>query len=236
MNKSIIGITIDLPRASSYSQYPWYGLKKSYADSVSHFGGIPILLPYDNDNIANYIDMIDGLILTGGDFDIDPSHYGETLKSKKVITNNARTDFEIQILKGVLKLNKPVLGICGGMQLINVIMGGSLIQDIAEELGSSFHEQTMPKHIPSHSIIIEKNTMLHEIIEKDTANVNSTHHQSIKNLGAGVVLSAKASDSIIEAIEVPQYKFCIGVQWHPEHLETTEDKKIFNVFLDATTL
>ena len=233
INKPIIGTTVDLPENESYSKYPWYALRKNYADAISSFGGVPLLLSCDPNNIADYVKIIDGLIITGGDFDIDPHYYGQSITSETVRINSTRTNFEIEILGQFLNLNKPVLGICGGMQLLNIIKGGSLIQDIAEEMGSSFHQQGMPKHITTHSVKITKDTLLYNILQKDIIDVNTSHHQAVKALGKGVTLSAEAPDKIIEAIEIPDYKFCLGVQWHPEYLETSADKQLFKAFIQS---
>ncbi|WHQ47067.1 MAG: gamma-glutamyl-gamma-aminobutyrate hydrolase family protein [Candidatus Midichloria sp.] len=233
IDKPIIGITVDFLNHKSYSKYPWYALKKNYADAISSFGGVPILLSCNTRNIADYVKIIDGLIITGGDFDIDPHYYGQNITSETVRINSTRTNFEIEILRQFLDLNRPVLGICGGMQLINIIKGGSLIQDIAEEMGSSFHKQGMPKHITTHTARIKNGTILHNILQKEIIDVNTSHHQAVKTLGDGVILSAEAPDKIIEAVEIPDYKFCLGIQWHPEYLETNADKQIFKAFIQA---
>lgn len=229
--KPIIGITIDRPKNNNYSSYPWYALRENYANSVAVYGGIPILLPYNKENIDSYAQLIDGLLITGGDFDIDPLHYGQKVMSDKIKINNERTDFEIALLERFMPLKKPILGICGGMQLINVFMGGSLIQDIEEQINSSIHQQKIPNHIPSHNIRILKETFFDKITETPEVIVNSTHHQAIHRLGKNIMPLAVADDGIVEAIQVINHKFCIGVQWHPEYLNTDLDKKIFQAFL-----
>lgn len=231
--KPIIGVTIDSSEEKTYAQYPWYALRMQYPASISKFGCVPILLPYDSLNIDHYLDIIDGLVFVGGDFDIDPSYYGEKITSSTVIVNNARTSFELALIKKALLLDKPILGICAGMQLINVALGGTLIQHIEEEYGSSYHMQQHPKDVPSHSIHIERSTLLHNIYQQNQAMVNSSHHQAIRHLGLGVIASAKSMDGIIEAIEVPKHKFCLGVQWHPEYLATEIDVSIFKTFLNS---
>ena len=235
-NIPVIGITIDLPDNNSYSGYPWYAIRRNYADAVIAGGGIPVLLPIAIDYINFYIRMVDGLLITGGDFDIDPSYYGESIKSQAVKLNLKRTEFEIAILREALKINKPVLGICGGMQLINVVMGGLLIQDIVEETGSTIHQQLEQGYIPTHDVYVRKSTKLYQVLQQDVIKVNSSHHQSVKCLGKNVIMSAYASDMIVEAIEVPDYQFCLGVQWHPEYLASQNDMVIFNAFVKAAAL
>ena len=227
----IIGVTLDI--SNNNSSYPWYTVRQNYADAIITNGGIPVLLPIAMDYISYYVEMIDGLLITGGDFDIDPSYYEEIIKSETVCPNPKRTEFEIAVLLEALKLNKAILGICGGMQLINVVMGGSLIQDIIEETGSAIHQQLESKHIPTHNITVKKATKLYQILQHDVIKVNSSHHQSVKRLGRNIVPSAHATDQIIEAIELSNYKFCLGVQWHPEYLTSQNDRAIFDAFIHA---
>ena len=129
MNKPIIGITLDEEEKKTYSNYPWYAARKNYSDSIELAGGICVFLPNNIRAINQYLNIIQGLVVTGGDFDIDPKLYGEKIKSTKNQNQKERTDFEFEITKKSNKRKKiPVLGICGGQQLINVVFGGTLIQ------------------------------------------------------------------------------------------------------------
>ena len=232
MKKPLIGITLDHETSESYSAYPWYALRENYITAVVETGGIPIALPYGVGFEDHYSDIIDGLIITGGNFDIDPSFYNEGVISDKVITKDNRTGFEFSITKAMLAKNKPILGICGGEQLLNVIFGGSLIQHIPDSVEQCLeHEQKNPKHLPSHEIELVPGTLLHKIIGSNKSMVNSTHHQAVKKPGDNIIASAFAPDRVIEAIEHSEYKFCLGVQWHPEYLTTEDDYKIFNAFI-----
>jgi putative glutamine amidotransferase len=236
MNKRpIIGITLDAEKPGGYANFPWYALRESYSDAVSKHGGTPILLPYCEQSVDDYVDMIDGLILTGGDFDIDPSYYGQAIESNKIIIKNRRTAFEMAITKQILLKNKPLLGICAGEQLLNVILGGSLIQHIPDSVVNCLeHEQPEPKNIPWHKIDITAGSLLHKIIGVLSMEVNSTHHQAVKDLGKNLVVSAVAPDGVIEAIELPAHPFCLGVEWHPEYEESIEDSKIIAAFVKAS--
>lgn len=235
MKKPVIGITLDFEEQGAYSNYPYYILRKNYADSVQANGGIPIFLPYDLSSTSYYINLIDGLIITGGYFDIDPKHYQVVEKHDLTKPKEVRTNFEINLLKSFLKTNKVLLGICGGMQLLNVVLGGSLYQDILTEVqGALNHEQKIAKHLPYHEINILENTNLAKIYDKKNATVNSTHHQAVKNLGDGLIASAISSaDNIIEAIELADHRFCLGLEWHPEYLTNEIDQKIFASFVNA---
>ena len=144
-----------------------------------------------------------------------------------------RTDFEIKVCKMSLQLNIPILGICGGEQLLNVCCGGSLIQDIKEYNKSSLeHEQTNPRNQTSHSVKINKQTKLFKIINQSVIKVNSSHHQAVNQLGKNLIVSSQANDGIIESIESIKHDWCIGVQWHPEFLITKADKLLISNFID----
>ena len=233
MKKPLIGITLDSQKKGNYSKFPWYALRQNYLDSIFEFGGIPFPLFHNINSINELSNKIDAIVITGGDFDIDPSLYGKkNIGSRKI--KNSRTQFEIKIFKKFLKNQKPILGICGGQQLINIACGGTLIQDIKKEKKSKInHEQKNPRNQTSHSIIIKKNTKLIKITKKNKIQVNSAHHQSVDKLGKNLITSAVGEDSIVEAIEHTNHPWCLGVQWHPEFLITTYDKLLFKNFINS---
>ena len=228
MKKPLIGITLDSEKKKTYSKFPWYALRENYLSSISRFGVIPIPLLHDKKLIKSFSNILDGLIITGGDFDIDPKIYNQTKKGSKNIKNK-RTVFEINIFNKFIELNKPILGICGGAQIINVASGGTLIQDLIKIPIN--HEQINPRNQTSHKINIRKKSKLYKICNKDKIKVNSAHHQSVKKLGKNLIVSAKSNDGIIEGIEHKEHKWCIGLQWHPEFLITKEDLNIFKNFI-----
>jgi putative glutamine amidotransferase len=236
MKKPVIGITLDLARNSekySYSLFPWYALRKDYADCVVMAGGIPIFLPYSAD-MGAMLDIIDGLIIPGGDEDINPRFYGQEIVSDKVKTNDERAEFELHITKKAVERNMPVLGICNGLQVINVIFGGTLIQHLPDKFNSHInHEQPHPKNIPTHGIIIEADSILGAMVGPNTeVVVNSTHHQAIDELGKGLSISARAPDGVIEAVESKDHKFLIAVQWHSEYLNSELDENLFKKLVE----
>jgi len=238
MNKPIIGITLDAEeggeKGSAYSPLPWYALRKEYFSIISSLGAIPIALPHENTKIDDYIDLIDGLILTGGDFDIPPELYGQQNIHETVVIKNERTAFEYELAQKALRDDMPILGICAGEQLLNVILGGSLIQHIPDEIDSPLeHQQKTPRTEPAHEVSIEKDTMLYAIIGEDKIMVNSNHHQAVKEVGKNVVINAIAPDGVIEGIEYTDHPFCIGLEWHPELEVNKGDRKIFEAFLNA---
>ena len=233
-SKPIIGITVDYQTDCTYSNYPWYALRANYADAVTDSGGIPILIPYTADAVEIYAHMLDGLIISGGNFDINPAYYQEQICSDTVILNDPRTSFEMALTTAMLALNKPVLGICGGQQLLNVILGGKLIQHIPDVFPNALeHEQKTPKHEPSHEIRITSGTLLEKIVKCKSYMVNSSHHQAVKMVGPDVIVNAIAPDGVIEGIESTTHKFCLGVEWHPEYGTSNEDTMIFTAFINA---
>ena len=234
MKKPLIGITLDSEEPGNYSKFPWYAIRNNYLHSIERFGGIPFPLLNSKKNIKKIYNLLDGLIITGGNFDIDPQIYGEKCKESRIIKNN-RTNFELSICKMFLKSSKPILGICGGEQLLNVACGGTLLQDIKKKNKKSLeHEQKNPRNETSHKVNINVNTLLGKIIKKNKIMVNSAHHQSVDKLGKKLIISGVADDNIIESIEHLSHRWCIGVQWHPEFLITNEDKKIIKSFVSAS--
>lgn len=231
----VIGVTLDSEQPGGYSKLPWYALRQNYAEAVVRAGGLPVLLPHEPEQADAYLDKLDGLIVTGGAFDVDPAMFGATSRHATVKTKDRRTAFELAVTKAALERDKPVLGICGGQQLLNVILGGTLIQHIPDEVAEALaHEQPNPRTEPGHSVKVVKNTLLHRICGAEELQVNSAHHQAAKDIGAGVVVDALAEDGVIEGIEHPEYRFCLGVQWHPEYSISTGDMKIFDAFIKAS--
>jgi putative glutamine amidotransferase len=232
----VIGITLDYETTNSYAKYPWYALRENYFNAVNKFGGIPLPLPHFPEYTDYYFSLIDGLMITGGNFDVDPKYYGQEITSDKVSTKDKRTKFEISICKLAMDKKIPILGICGGEQLMNVVMGGTLIQHIPDSIPNYLqHEQKDAKHIPTHAITVEPSSLLYKVAGNKQYYVNTTHHQAVNKLGKGFVTSATAPDGVIEAIENPDLPFCIGVQWHPEYLTTPEDNLLFENFIKACT-
>jgi putative glutamine amidotransferase len=208
-----IGITLDVdPERRRYE------IKQGYVAAVLGAGGLPILLPHAQPVAAAYLALLDGLVVTGGDFDIPPELYGEVRRVVCGPPKPERTRFEKELLEAALAAGLPVLGICGGMQLLNVVRGGILHQDLPADTGISGHEQPAPKDVPTHPVRVAPGTLLSRLLGAGVPEhrVNSTHHQAVKEPGTGVLVSATSPDGVIEAIELPDLPFALGVQWHPE--------------------
>ncbi len=222
MKKPIIGIT-----PSFYSVSKRFVLNLEYVESVKEAGGIPFIIPYiDNsvNDVKKILSKIDGLLLAGGG-DVLPKFFREEPESVKIVVPE-RDRFEIKITRECYKNKIPILGICRGCQVMNVAMGGSLIQDIKTGIQ---HYQTAPGREPTHTIFIEKNSILYKVFKKQKIMVNSFHHQAIKKLGKYLKTTAKSKDGIIEAIEVKNHPFFVGVQFHIEYL-WKKNRRFLNLF------
>ncbi len=234
MKRPVIGITLDSEAPGGYSNLPWYALRENYADAVTAAGGLPLPLPHEPDQAGDYLELIDGLVITGGAFDVDPTLFGAGERHPTVITKDRRTAFELAVTRGAIERDMPVLGICGGQQLLHVVLGGQLIQHIPDEVtGALAHEQPNPRDEPGHSVAVTPGTRLHRIVGRDSLDVNSAHHQAAKGEPSGVKINAVAPDGVIEGIEATDKTFCLGVQWHPEYGVSAGDTNIFRAFIAA---
>ncbi|WP_288904437.1 gamma-glutamyl-gamma-aminobutyrate hydrolase family protein [uncultured Sneathiella sp.] len=235
MSIPVIGITLDSEDPGGYSNMPWYALRQNYADVVVAGGGLPLALPHEPDHVEDYVKKLDGLVVTGGAFDVDPSMFGATTRHDTVVTKDRRTLFEKNITEAMLAANKPVLGICGGQQLLHVILGGTLIQHIPDEVDNPLaHEQPNPRTEAGHTVKVTPGTLLHRIVGTDILAVNSAHHQAAKDISENIIVNALAEDGVIEGIEDSRYRFCLGVQWHPEYLISNGDRQIIDAFVNAS--
>ncbi|HMA68366.1 MAG TPA: gamma-glutamyl-gamma-aminobutyrate hydrolase family protein [Candidatus Mcinerneyibacterium sp.] len=242
MKNPVIGITSSLMFMNNQYRFPEYKriyINEDYVRAIENSGGIPIIIPIDSkqSNINYYLSKINGLLLTGG-VDINPEHYGEKPHEKIGKIINERDSLDFTLLEKALNKKIPVLGICRGMQLINVYFGGSLYQD--KSLNKKFtlnHYQNNPE--PStlgHSVNIKGKTKLHGIVKNTNFKVNSYHHQFIKRIGTKLKISAISSDGSIEGLESNNSQFIIGIQWHPERIynNSKESKLIFDKLIDKS--
>lgn len=220
--RPIIGITLDIDGE-------YLKLKRHYPPAIRKAGGIPLLIPHGNDPRV-MAGIIDGLLIPGGG-DIDPSYYLETSISRNdTLTPHAtvsmeRTEFEIALLRAIMELRKPVLGICYGMQLINVAFGGSLYQDIGDQSGMFLD------HRKGSHRIVGKGSLL-----KGEFTVNSSHHQAVRRIGNGLSPCAFSDDKLVEALELTGYPFLIGVQWHPERSDDILALNLLSAFVEAANV
>jgi putative glutamine amidotransferase len=214
---------------------------EDYKQSILHAGGEVRLLDHSMAP-ADALKGICGLLLTGGE-DVAPARYGEAPHPSDV--DDARDEFEIALVEEARRLDLPILAICRGIQLLNVAAGGTLVQDIPSQVaGALEHQLAVPQHEPyalAHEVWLDKDTLLARLMRErlsdaDSCDVNSRHHQAVKQIAAGFQTSATAPDGVIEAIEDPAVRFCLGVQWHPENFwRTGEFRPLFEGFLEACT-
>jgi putative glutamine amidotransferase len=233
-DRPVIGVTLDCEQPGGYSNYPWYAMRQNYADAIVAAGGLPIALPHDASLAGAYLDRIDALVVTGGAFDVDPALYGEADRHATVTLKERRTAAELALTNGALARDLPVLGICGGEQLLAVALGGTLIQHIPDAIADALqHEQRNPRHEPGHPVTVHRGTLLHRIVGATEMQVNSAHHQAVGSPGQFAVVNAVAPDEVIEGVEDTRYRFCLGVQWHPEFFIDPGDRRIFDALIAA---
>jgi len=191
----VIGITLDYEESGGYSKMPWYALRENYCSAVSRFGALPLPLPHELDKVETYLDMLGGLVITGGAFDVSPQLYGESGRHETVTTKDRRTQFEFAMTRGAIERKMPVLGICGGQQLLNVVLGGTLIQHIPDAVKNALeHEQKNPRTEPGHEVRVVEGTLLHHILTSPSPLVGE---------GRGEGVSSKESLSKIPPLPNP---------------------------------
>ena len=245
MRKPRIGISCDLSKRS-FPDKPRkrdrHVLMDAYILSIIKSGGVPFLLPsITGENlIRNFIQSLDGLLVSGGAHDIDPLIYDEDRHAKSAPSNAKRENFEISLIKEGIKLDIPILGICGGMQAINVAAGGTLFQDIPSFFDNSIQHQPDEESTFSFHKIEIKPSNLKELFGSSSELVNSNHHQSLKKVPESFRINAFSNDGVIEGIESKENSFVLGVQWHPESLfsymedDFPHSEKLFSSFIKSS--
>lgn len=231
--KPIIGITCYHDHTAGVHRQ-----NDTYINAVKKAGGIPILLPclQAQSDILQHLAIINGLIISGGP-DADPIYFGEEPHPALGNIHPAMDAYEIPLIQEALKQDMPLLGICRGEQMLNIAVGGNLIQDIPASIKNPLkHRQDAPRHYKTHSVNVVVGTILAQILGDGTLRVNSFHHQSVKDVPSGFAISANAPDGIIEAIESTQHSFALGLQWHPEGMWNVDDNydALFNALVGAS--
>lgn len=235
MKAPIIGITGDITFTKFYLDFWNYrsGINDAYIRTVERGNAIPLILPVSKPIYASkIISNIDGLILSGGN-DVSPFNYNEEPIDKLTSIDPSRDDFELALLKEAISNDKPVLCICRGAQMLNILFGGTLYQDTSCNKNFTLqHFQKSDPAIPVHKIKTKQDSFINSILG-DEISVNSIHHQMIKKLGDGLEATATSSDGVIEAIELKDSKFTVGIQWHPEIMAKSNIRmqNIFNEFI-----
>ncbi len=244
MSKPLIGVTAGeiVNKLQTWSPVT-YGQSHTYTDSVIRAGGIPIIIPLttDVDVLTDICSRLDGLLLSGGN-DVSPESYGEEPYPETIETSELRDATDLHVLRTILAANKPVFGICRGLQVLNIHFGGTLYQDIKKDLPAAMDHQLSSKekditHL-AHPITIDQDSKLGAILGDTTVLTNTHHHQAVKQLGSGLRITATSSDGIVEAIETTDDRFIIGVQSHPESLGVVAPiwSNVFEAFIQQAQL
>lgn len=214
-----------------------YWMLPGYMNGVLRAGGVPVMLPLTDAEavLSQLAEQCDGFLFTGGQ-DVDPALYGEEKQQVCGACCSARDAMESRLLKMVLEADKPVLGICRGIQFLNVELGGSLYQDIPTGVETKEeHRQKPPYDMPSHRVFLESGSPLAELLGREEIEVNSCHHQAVKRVADGLTVMAKAPDGLAEAVWMPEKSFVWAVQWHPEFFDGKDESsnRIFAAFVEA---
>ena len=234
IRKPVIGI---MPLWDESKDSIW--MLPGYMDGISLAGGTSIMFPFavDEDEVSQLIELVDGVLFSGGQ-DIDPKEYKEESLGEIIKLCDKRDALEFLMLKEALKQKKPILGICRGLQVINVGLGGSLYQDIPLQHPSEVnHRQPAPYSEPIHEVSLLEDSPLSANLGRDSILVNSCHHQAIKDLAETLKPMAFAPDGLIEAVYMPDYSFLWAVQWHPEYMYQKDEnsRRILKAFVDAAS-
>lgn len=222
--KPVIGMTA-MPHEDASSKV--FQTNQTYVNAILNAGGLPLLLPAkgSENDCLELAEHLDGLLVPGG-ADVSTLLYGEEALQPVTMMNSSNDRFEIALIRRMAELNKPIIGICRGIQVINVAFGGSLYQDIPSQIQTKQnHYQKGPRYEPFHYVELEEGSKLADIFHCRTLAVNTFHHQSVKDVADGFRVTAKAHDGVIEAIEHKE-KYILGVQWHPECMVDVHDEFI----------
>jgi putative glutamine amidotransferase len=237
--RPVIGITASIDhRLPAFGET--YSLTRKYAEGVLQAGGVPVIVPHnlDEDALRVVLDRLNGVVLSGGG-DIDPVLFSEDAHSATGQIESDRDRVELMLARWVVERDIPFLGICRGIQVLNVALGGTLLQDIPSQvpkaLPHSFDRRMTPRDYLAHPVKIDPDSQLARVMQLEVARTNSWHHQSIKQVADRLQATAVAPDGVIEAVEVPGQRFAIGVQWHPEWLfeEYPEHRRLFKGLIEA---
>jgi putative glutamine amidotransferase len=236
MRRPLIGLTTALRQDSPGIMSA--GIRRTYVQAVLDAGGLPVLIPPAPEDVLHDIfSRLDGLLLPGG-VDVAPAHYGEAPHPKLGAVEPERDNLELAMCRLALANDKPLLAICRGIQVMNVVMGGTLYQDIPSQYQTAIthaSDLSLARNYIAHNVLIDPGSRLATLVGSEPIAVNSWHHQSLKDIGRGLVVTGRASDGIVEAAEVPEHRFAVGVQFHPEDLYPTSERtqQLFRGFVLA---
>lgn len=229
--KPVIGITPSpMDDTQDHGSFHRYAIANTYTEAVEAAGGIPIVIPPQSGNIDQLLDIVDGLLLSGGG-DINPERYGDDEVHEKTYgVHEGRDALEIELARKAIERDIPTLCICRGIQILNVALGGTLYQDVAGQFSPDLthrqHDLGIPKDQPGHSVTVAKDSLLADTYGTETVQVNSFHHQSLRDVAQELIVNATAPDGTIEGVEHPNKTWILGVQWHPEMMFQTHNEHL----------
>lgn len=234
MVKPRIGISPDNERREGNPSRPFYFLDAQNFVALNEAGALSFMLVHDVSAVGDYLDALDGVVVSGGGYQFqDPVRLISPGDSDAPVEKRARLEFEWALIEGALQRDMPVLAVCGGVQTLNAVLGGKLVVTLADNNPAWARHRDPPFDKLSHDVEVATGSLLHRLTGAHSFPVNSLHRQGIVEIGPDLVASARADDGVVEAIEAPLHRFCLGVQWHPEFQLNSVDQKIFNGFVAA---
>ncbi len=231
--KPLIGILLNDGGQGGYSEYPWYALRQNYSEVIAQSGGIPVFIGHDVEAIEDYLKVLDGVVLSGGDFVTPPQAYTVGLDKDYLPKRHTREHIEFALIKKGYDANLPVLGICAGMQQMNIALGGTVYENLKKSLNTPINHRNEVRHKTHHSVEISPNSKLYHVVKANQLEVNSNHNAGINKVSPKLTVTARAPDGVIESFEAQNKRFFIGVMWHPEYVLSDEEKKLWIAFISA---
>jgi putative glutamine amidotransferase len=229
--RPIIGILMDWQVKGSFSPRPHYAIRDSYFQAVWDAGGLPVGLPLLEAAGNDYLTHVDGVVVPGGDYPSPSRWYGD---AHGIADEHPRSVVNEQLIRDLLLLDKPFLAICAGHQEMAAATGGLLYWRVMQSLPGAGNHRGVDPSKPTHAVNVTPGTLLHRLVKTESFEVNSHHHEAVKSLGDTLVVSGRAPDGVIEAIEVPGKRFALGVQWHPEFGLSEADHALFVGLVEAS--
>ncbi len=237
MQRPVIAVLMDYESQGSFSSRPHYALRTGYFSAIERAGGIPIAIPYLASTTDAILSLAQAVVIPGGFYDFPPPYYGEPADHNT--PPHPRSQFEDGFTREILKRDIPLLGICAGMQVLGAVMGATLFRDVHKVLETTTdHLNGKPAEQTAHPVSITPGTRLHAIVEADRIDVNTAHNEALDTIPDTITVNAVADDGVIEGIEIPGYRFALGVQWHPEFFQAAQTanqphKAIFEALIEA---
>lgn len=231
-HKPIIGIILDWKENGDFSRFPHYALRTNYFQAIHKSGGIPLAIPYIHEEIDEYLEIINGLVIPGGGYAFPEEWYADK-NEPPPYKPSPRLAFDLEITEKALIKNMPVLGICAGMQIIGGINGCKMTRNVKKYLGTEMDHWGDSPEKYAHEVQVMHGTTLEKITERNNFPVNTRHREALVEIPDNVTINCIAPDKVVEGIELPHYKFVIGVQWHPEFFAEQNDSNmdIFRAFI-----